>query len=144
MHAARSRHPVSNPSGARRMAHDATSGLRGLNDDHGRDRAAHARPGRARRQRDATSAGCCAALARVGALDYRVLLPPVAPDGGGGLPSEVATEYRAGAHAPAAARGDGASRPRGPGRCGARLAGADVVHYPLTIADPARARADAS
>lgn len=75
------------------------------------------------------------ALGRVGELDYRVLLPPVAPEAGEGLPSEVATEYRAArsilerllAMSLAAAR---------PGPLRARLAGAEVVHYPLTIALP--------
>ena len=42
-------------------------------------------------------------LARGGELDYRVLLPPVAPDAAEGLPAEVADEYRARAHAAASA-----------------------------------------
>lgn len=75
-------------------------------------------------------------LGRVGELDYRVLLPPVAPDASEGLPSELAAEYR-----PArtiaqrlAAMSLAAARP-GPLR--ARLADATVVHYPLTIRLPA-------
>ncbi|HEX4677731.1 MAG TPA: hypothetical protein VH210_00805, partial [Gaiellaceae bacterium] len=33
-------------------------------------------------------------LGRVGAHEYKVLLPPVAPAASEGLPAEVATEYR--------------------------------------------------
>jgi glycosyltransferase involved in cell wall biosynthesis len=75
------------------------------------------------------------ALARGGELDYRVLLPPVAPDGDGGLPSEIATEYREARTIPRrlAAMTLATARP-GPFR--ARLARADVVHYPLTLRIP--------
>ena len=74
-------------------------------------------------------------LGRVGELDYRVLLPPVASDSSEGLPAEVATEYRRAqtirermfAMAVAAAR---------PGPLRARLRDADVVHYPLTLRIP--------
>src|SRR5471032_3235590 len=34
------------------------------------------------------------ALGRVGGLDYRVLVPPVAPDAAEGLPAEPVPEYR--------------------------------------------------
>ena len=75
------------------------------------------------------------ALARVGTLEYRVFLPPVAPAAGEGLPAEVVAEYRAarttreraGAMAVAAVR---ASPLRAPFRA------VDVVHYPFTIALP--------
>jgi glycosyltransferase involved in cell wall biosynthesis len=75
------------------------------------------------------------ALARVGTLDYRVFLPPVAPDAAEGLPSEVVPEYRRAQSIPErlAAMGWAAVRP-GPLR--ARLAGAGAVHYPLTIRIP--------
>jgi glycosyltransferase involved in cell wall biosynthesis len=74
-------------------------------------------------------------LDRVGKLDYRVLLPPVAPNAAEGLPAEVATEYRPAqtirerivAMTAAAAR---------PGPLRARLRDADVVHYPLTLRIP--------
>jgi len=64
-----------------------------------------------------------------------VLLPPVAPAGGEGLPSEVATEYLRARTIPRrlAAMTAAAARP-GPLR--RRLAGADVVHYPLTLRIP--------
>jgi glycosyltransferase involved in cell wall biosynthesis len=75
------------------------------------------------------------ALARGGELDYRVLLPPVAPESGGGLPSEVASEYLAARTLPKrfAAMSLATARPR-PLR--KRLAGSDVVHYPLTLRIP--------
>jgi glycosyltransferase involved in cell wall biosynthesis len=79
--------------------------------------------------------GLLGGLARVGELDYRVLLPPAAPDAAEGLPADVAAEYRLAGSVPSrlAAMALAAARP-GPLR--ARLAGADVVHYPLTIALP--------
>jgi glycosyltransferase involved in cell wall biosynthesis len=75
------------------------------------------------------------ALGRVGELDYRVLLPPVAPGAAGGLPSEIAAEYLEARTVPRrlAAMTLATARPR-PLR--ARLAGARVVHYPLTLSVP--------
>ena len=75
------------------------------------------------------------ALARAGTLPYRVYLPPTAPDAGEGLPSEVVPEYRRAGSIPErlAAMSLAAGRP-GPLR--ARLAGADAIHYPLTIRIP--------
>ncbi len=75
------------------------------------------------------------ALARGGELDYRVLLPPVAPDGAGGLPAEVATEYREARTIPKRLAAMTLATAR-PGPLRARLAGADVVHYPLTLRVP--------
>jgi glycosyltransferase involved in cell wall biosynthesis len=74
-------------------------------------------------------------LARVGTLDYRVFLPPVAPEASEGLPAEVVPEYRRARSIPErlAAMGLAAARP-GPIRV--HLAGADAVHYPLTIRIP--------
>ncbi len=79
--------------------------------------------------------GLLGGLARVGELDYRVLLPPVAPDAAEGLDGDVAVEYRRAGSAPSrlAAMALAAARP-GPLR--ARLAGTEAVHYPLTIALP--------
>jgi glycosyltransferase involved in cell wall biosynthesis len=75
------------------------------------------------------------ALARVGTLDYRVFLPPVAPDAGEGLPAEVVPEYRRARSIPQrlAAMGVAAARP---GPLQAHLADAEAVHYPLTIRVP--------
>src|SRR5437762_4011419 len=79
--------------------------------------------------------GLLRALARTGTLDYRAYVPPVAPDAGEGLPTEVVPEYRRAHSIPerllamtlAAAR---------PGPLRRHLAGAAVVHYPLTVALP--------
>ncbi len=75
------------------------------------------------------------ALARGGELDYRVLLPPVASDSAGGLPSEVATEYREARTIPQRLAAMTLATAR-PGPLRARLAAADVVHYPLTLRIP--------
>jgi glycosyltransferase involved in cell wall biosynthesis len=75
------------------------------------------------------------ALARTGELEYRVLLPPVAADSGGGLPSEVATEYRLARTIPQRLGAMTLATAR-PGRLRRRLADADVVHYPLTLRIP--------
>jgi glycosyltransferase involved in cell wall biosynthesis len=74
-------------------------------------------------------------LASIGTLDYRVFVPPVAPDAGDGLPTEVVPEYRRAHSIPErfTAMALAAARP-GPLR--RHLAEAAVVHYPLTIALP--------
>ncbi len=79
--------------------------------------------------------GLLGALAAGGELDYEVLVPPVAGDAGRGLPSQVASEYRAARTIPERllAMGLAASRPAPLRR---RLARADAVHFPLTIALP--------
>jgi glycosyltransferase involved in cell wall biosynthesis len=75
------------------------------------------------------------ALARVGGLDYRVLLPPAAPDAAEGLPSEIATEYRRAQTIPQRLVAMGAAAAR-PGPLRAHLRDAQVVHYPLTLRLP--------
>jgi glycosyltransferase involved in cell wall biosynthesis len=75
------------------------------------------------------------ALGGVGELDYRVLLPPVAPDAAEGLPAEVASEYRLARTIPQRLLAMGAATAR-PGRLRARLSAPDVVHYPLTLRIP--------
>jgi glycosyltransferase involved in cell wall biosynthesis len=79
--------------------------------------------------------GLLGGLARIGTLEYRAYVPAVAPDAGEGLPTEVVPEYRRAHSIPErfAAMTLAALRP-GPLR--RRLAAADVVHYPLTIAIP--------
>jgi len=74
-------------------------------------------------------------LARSGSHDYRVLLPPVAPDAAEGLPSEVGTGYRS-ARTPRERLAAMAAAAVRPGPLQEDLAGARVVHYPLTIAIP--------
>ncbi len=74
-------------------------------------------------------------LGRAGEDEYRVLVPPVAPEAGEGLPTTVAAEYRRArtisqrlvAMTAAAAR---------PGPLRAHLHEAAVVHYPLTLRIP--------
>ena len=68
-------------------------------------------------------------------LDYEVLVSRLTPDAGGGLPTVVAPEYRASRTIPGrlAAMTLAAARPRPLRRW---LAGADVVHFPLTVPVP--------
>src|SRR6516164_935967 len=75
------------------------------------------------------------ALARVGTLDYRVFLPPVAPEAAEGLPTEVVAEYRRARSIPERLTAMGLAAAR-PGPIRAHFAGADAVHYPLTIRIP--------
>src|SRR5581483_1939143 len=79
--------------------------------------------------------GLLRGLARIGTLDYRAYVPPVAADAGEGLPTEVVPEYRRAHTIPerllamtlAAAR---------PAPLRHHLEDAEIVHYPLTIALP--------
>ncbi len=75
------------------------------------------------------------ALARGGTLPYRVYLPPVAPDAGEGLPSEVAKEYRAARTIRGRLAAMSLATVR-PGPLVRRLSHVDAVHYPLTIRIP--------
>jgi glycosyltransferase involved in cell wall biosynthesis len=79
--------------------------------------------------------GLLRALARVGTLDYRAYVPPVAPDAGEGLPTEVVPEYRRAHSIPERLLAMTAAALR-PGPLRRHLAAAEVVHYPLTIAIP--------
>jgi glycosyltransferase involved in cell wall biosynthesis len=75
------------------------------------------------------------ALARHGELEYRVLVPSLAPDAGGGLPSEVSNEYRASRATAGRLRAMAQAAVR-PGPLRRRLNGASVVHFPLTVPVP--------
>jgi glycosyltransferase involved in cell wall biosynthesis len=75
------------------------------------------------------------ALGRSGSHAYRVVLPPVAPDAGEGLPSVVAAEYRRASSTPERLLAMGLASARR-GRLGGHLEGAEVVHFPLTIELP--------
>jgi glycosyltransferase involved in cell wall biosynthesis len=68
-------------------------------------------------------------------VEYRVVVSRLAPDAGNGLPTVVAPEYRASATTPGRVRAMAlaALRPR---RLRKRLAGVDVVHFPLTVPVP--------
>ena len=83
--------------------------------------------------------GLTNALADVGELDYRVLLPSVAAGFATGLESEVATEYRRANTVPQRLVAMSVATAR-PGRLRARLERCDVVHYPLTLRVPSVAR----
>jgi glycosyltransferase involved in cell wall biosynthesis len=74
------------------------------------------------------------ALGRVGELDYRVLLPSLAPDVDG-LPAEVVPEYRASRSLPGriAAMSLAAAAPRPLRR---RFRGLDALHFPLSVMLP--------
>ncbi|HEY1513471.1 MAG TPA: glycosyltransferase family 1 protein [Gaiellaceae bacterium] len=74
-------------------------------------------------------------LGRGGAHSYRVVVPPVAPDAGEGLPAVVARGYRSAASTPERLLAMGLATAR-PGRLVGHLKGADVVHFPLTIELP--------
>jgi glycosyltransferase involved in cell wall biosynthesis len=77
------------------------------------------------------------ALARVGELEYEALVPSIAPDAAGGLPTRVITEYRASAttagRVTAMTRGLLAS---GRLRRALRLDSLDAIHFPLTLMIP--------
>ena len=80
----------------------------------------------------------CAALARVGELEYRVLVPPAGADAGGELETQVVREYGSGR----STRARVATMARAalfPGRLrrAARIDELDGVHYPLTVMLPA-------
>ena len=68
-------------------------------------------------------------------LEYRVLVSRLAPDAGDGLPTVVASEYRASTTTPGRLRAM-ALAALGPGALRERLAGVDVVHFPLTVPVP--------
>jgi glycosyltransferase involved in cell wall biosynthesis len=75
------------------------------------------------------------ALAQHGELEYAAFVPPVAPDAGDGLPTEVVTEYRPARTLPQRFAAMALAGVRG-GPIRARLDRAAAVHYPLTIALP--------
>ncbi len=78
------------------------------------------------------------ALARVGELEYRVFVPPIAPDAGDGLPTSVVPEYRASRTTPGriAAMAQAALLP-GRLRRALRLEELDAIHFPLSVMLPA-------
>jgi len=81
----------------------------------------------------------CRALARVGEHEYEALVPTLAPDAGGGLPSVVAAGYPASTSTPGRLRAMGSTWLR-PGPLRRQLERADVVHYPLTVPVPPAAQ----
>src|SRR4051794_4392099 len=79
--------------------------------------------------------GLLQALARGGTLQYRVYLPPVAPDAHEGLPYEIVEKYRAARTMPQRLLALGAANVR-PGPLRLRLRSADVVPCPLPTLVP--------
>ena len=77
----------------------------------------------------------CRALARVGAHDYEALVPTLAPEAAGSLPTVVAAGYPASTTTLGRLRAMGAAALR-PGALRRWLERADVVHYPLTVPVP--------
>jgi glycosyltransferase involved in cell wall biosynthesis len=77
----------------------------------------------------------CRALARSGELSYRAFVPTIAPDAGDGLPGEIVPEHRTSPRTTARLLGLAVTTVR-PGSARRRLAGCDVVHYPLTVPLP--------
>lgn len=75
------------------------------------------------------------ALGRVGEHEYEALVPTLAPDAGGGLPTTVATGYRASTTTPGRLLAMAGAALR-PGRLRRHLEEAEVVHYPLTVPLP--------
>jgi glycosyltransferase involved in cell wall biosynthesis len=81
----------------------------------------------------------CRALAGVGEHEYEALVPTLAVDAGGGLPSVVAAGYPAATSTSGRLRAMGGTWLRA-GTLRRHLGRADVVHYPLTVpVPPARA-----
>jgi glycosyltransferase involved in cell wall biosynthesis len=75
------------------------------------------------------------ALARVGELDYEVLVPTIATDAGDGLPTRIARDYRASRTTGGRLRAMAAAALR-PGALGRHLDTFDVAHFPLTVPLP--------
>ena len=75
------------------------------------------------------------ALARIGELEYEALVPTLAPEAGGGLPTTVATDYPASSTTTGRLRAMGGATVR-PGSLGRSLEAFDAVHYPLTVPVP--------
>ena len=74
-------------------------------------------------------------LARIGELDYEVLVPTIATDAGGGLPTHVVTGYAASRTTAGRLRAMAGAAVR-PGSLGRHLDRFDVAHYPLTVPLP--------
>ena len=75
------------------------------------------------------------ALRRVGEHEYRVVLPPAAPDAAEGLPAVVAPEYRMARSIPQRLAAMSLASVR-PGPLRHHLDDAQAVHFPLTVAIP--------
>jgi glycosyltransferase involved in cell wall biosynthesis len=74
-------------------------------------------------------------LARIGGNEYLALVPPLAPDAGGGLPTVVADRYPSSTTTPGRLWAMASARLRGR-ELRSLIEGADIVHYPLTVPVP--------
>ena len=81
----------------------------------------------------------CRGLARVGDHEYEALVPTLAPEAADGLPTLVATGYRASTTTPGRLRAMAGAALR-PGNLRTHVDEADVVHYPLTVPIPPAGR----
>jgi glycosyltransferase involved in cell wall biosynthesis len=79
----------------------------------------------------------CRALARVGELEYRVFVPPIAEDAADGLPASTISRYRASRRTAGriAAMTLAAARP-GPLRRAFGVDSLDALHFPLSVMLP--------
>jgi glycosyltransferase involved in cell wall biosynthesis len=75
------------------------------------------------------------ALARVGTLEYVVLVPRLAPDAGDGLPTLVATGYPTSVGTAGRLRAMSSATLR-PGHLWSQMGEVDVAHFPLTVPVP--------
>ena len=87
----------------------------------------------------------CAALAKVGELEYRVFVPPSGADAGDGLPTEIVSGYGTARSMPAraAAMARAALLP-GRLRRAIRLEELQAIHFPLTVMLPAPGKTPAA
>lgn len=79
--------------------------------------------------------GLARGLASRAQVDVTAIVPPIAPDAGEGLSTEVATEWGQASSSAARAWAVGRASARA-GRFRRRFEGVDVVHYPLTVPVP--------
>ena len=84
---------------------------------------------------ETSARGLARGLAEVGTFDYMAFTPPAAPGAGEGLPETPVPEYRDARSIRERLVAMTLATLR-PGRLRERLAGLDLVHYPLTIALP--------
>jgi len=84
---------------------------------------------------ETSARGLTRGLAEVGTFDYMAFTPPAAPGAGEGLPETPVPEYRNARSIRERLVAMTLATLR-PGRLRERLAGLDLVHYPLTIALP--------
>jgi glycosyltransferase involved in cell wall biosynthesis len=79
----------------------------------------------------------CRALARIGQLEYRVFVPPIAEDAGDGLPSRVVRSYHGSRTTPGRMRAMAGGLVRGgPLRRELEVGSLAAIHFPLSVMLP--------